>query len=192
MSHNTAILDEPECATQLWPLSVEAYHALGESGLIPKNTELLHGFVFNKMSKSPLHTILASRLAQFITQELAGRNWWVRTEQPLTLADSEPEPDVSVVTGVPEDYWEGHPATAELVVEVAVTSAQYDRSKAKAYAAAGVKEFWIVLGSEGAVEVLRQPAAGGYLEKRRVSRPDTLVCACLPGLRVDLENLFSR
>jgi hypothetical protein len=34
----------------LWPLSVAAYRALGESGLIPKNTELLYGFVYKKMS----------------------------------------------------------------------------------------------------------------------------------------------
>ena len=30
---------------QLWPLSVAAYRALGDAGLIPKDTELLYGFV---------------------------------------------------------------------------------------------------------------------------------------------------
>src|SRR6266480_5689478 len=38
---------------QVLPLSVKAYHALGEMGLIPKQTELLYGQVFHKMSKSP-------------------------------------------------------------------------------------------------------------------------------------------
>jgi hypothetical protein len=33
---------------QHWPLSVAAYRALGESGLIPENTELLHGFVLHE------------------------------------------------------------------------------------------------------------------------------------------------
>ncbi len=192
MSAQAAILNEPACTTQLWPLSVEAYHALGEAGLIPKNTELLHGFVFTKMSKSPLHTILASRLAQSITQYLAGGRWWVRMEQPVTLADSEPEPDISVVTGAPEDYWEGHPATAELVVEVAVTSVQYDRNKAAAYAQAGVKEFWILLGSEHAVEVYRQPGPDGYQDKRRFTSPDMLTSTALPGLQIPLAGLFSR
>ena len=28
---------------QIWPLSVKAYHALGEMGLIPEKTELLYG-----------------------------------------------------------------------------------------------------------------------------------------------------
>jgi hypothetical protein len=33
----------------LWPLSVAAYRALGEAGLIPTNTELLYGLVYTKM-----------------------------------------------------------------------------------------------------------------------------------------------
>jgi hypothetical protein len=43
---------------EVWPLSVEAYHALGEAGLMPERTELLYGFVYHKMSKSPLHSFL--------------------------------------------------------------------------------------------------------------------------------------
>jgi len=36
---------------EVWPLSVAAYHALGEAGLIPEQTELLYGFVYHKSSK---------------------------------------------------------------------------------------------------------------------------------------------
>jgi hypothetical protein len=47
-------LQMPARDAEIWPLSVEAYHALGEAGLIPKRTELLYGFVYHKMAKSPL------------------------------------------------------------------------------------------------------------------------------------------
>lgn len=50
----------------LWPLSVMAYRALGEMGLIPKNTELLYGFVYTKMSKSPFHSFLVVRLLRLL------------------------------------------------------------------------------------------------------------------------------
>ena len=30
---------------EVWPLSVEAYHTLGEARLIPERTELLYGFI---------------------------------------------------------------------------------------------------------------------------------------------------
>src|SRR5208282_3774401 len=52
----------PVRGAEVWPLSVEAYHALGEARLIPERTELLYGFVYHKMSKSPLHTFLVLRL----------------------------------------------------------------------------------------------------------------------------------
>ena len=39
-------IEVPVRGAQVWPLSVAAYHALGEAGLIPKRTELLYGFVY--------------------------------------------------------------------------------------------------------------------------------------------------
>ncbi len=38
----------PVRGAEVWPLSVEAYHALGEARLIPERTELLYGFVYHK------------------------------------------------------------------------------------------------------------------------------------------------
>ena len=43
--------------------------------------------------------------------------------------------------GSEEDFRLAHPRTAELVIEVCVTSAEYDRSKLRACATAGVKKF---------------------------------------------------
>src|SRR2546426_10314012 len=83
---------------QIWPLSVKAYHALGEMGLIPEKTELLYGQVFHKMSKSPLHTFLSMSLLQRLRPALPA-GFHVRQEQPITCSDSEPEPDLSVVRG---------------------------------------------------------------------------------------------
>ena len=41
-------LQAPVGGAKVWPLSVEAYHALGEARLIPERTELLYGFVYHK------------------------------------------------------------------------------------------------------------------------------------------------
>src|SRR5437016_1229810 len=41
--------ENPLPGAQVWPLSVAAYHVLGEAGLIPKRTELLYGFVYHKI-----------------------------------------------------------------------------------------------------------------------------------------------
>src|SRR5438045_901720 len=90
---------------KLWPLSVAAYHVLGEAGLIPKNTELLYGFVYKKMSKSPFHSALVRRLVRLLNKACPA-GFFVHSEQPITCQDSEPEPDVSVVRGSEDDFWE--------------------------------------------------------------------------------------
>src|SRR5437660_2976908 len=86
----------PVRGAEIWPLSVEAYHALGEAGLIPERTELLYGFVYHKMPKSPPHTFLVLRLLRLLEPVLPP-GFHLRPEQPLTFVDSEPEPDVAVV-----------------------------------------------------------------------------------------------
>jgi Uma2 family endonuclease len=174
----------------VWPLSVAAYRALGEAGLIPKETELLYGFVYRKMSKSPFHSYLVQLLHEWLLKVLhPGR--MVRVEQPLACGDSQPEPDLAVVTGRNEDYRLEHPATAELVIEVCVSSHEYDRSKLRAYAVAGVKECWLVLAPEKRVEVYRQPAEGQFTNQQVYGVSDSLACASVEGFSCDLKALFA-
>ncbi len=56
MAAMTAILDLPDVRRRVSRLSVEEYHRLGEFNEDGKRTELLRGFVIEKMSKSPLHS----------------------------------------------------------------------------------------------------------------------------------------
>jgi Uma2 family endonuclease len=182
-------LQAPVRGAEVWPLSVEAYHALGEARLIPERTELLYGFVYHKMSKSPLHTFLMMRLLRLV-QAVLPPGLHLRPEQPLTCVDSEPEPDLAVVLGSEEDFRLAHPRTAELVIEVCVTSADYDRSKLRAYASAGVKECWLVLGREKQIEVHCQASEGEYGERTLHGPGARLTSAVLPGFTVDLSKLF--
>lgn len=168
-----------------------AYRALGEAGLLPKNTELLHGFVYTKMSKSPLHSFLVLRLLRVINAGVP-KGYLVRSEQPLSFHDSEPEPDISIVEGTELDYIDDHPHAADLVIEVSVTSHEFDRSKLRAYALAGVKECWLVLAPEHQIETYRKPEAGAYLERGIHGTGDTLTSPVLPGLQLSIDDIFAR
>ena len=95
---------------------------------------------------------------------IVNRNLHIRSEQPLTLSDSEPEPDLAVVTGDLNEYRSHHPSSANLVIEVALNSEATDRQKAEIYAAAGVQEYWIVIPSSKSISVYRSPSAGLYRE----------------------------
>jgi Uma2 family endonuclease len=175
---------------QVWPLSVQAYHALGDLGLIPEKTELLYGAIYHKMAKSPLHRFLCQRLLRLL-QRLQPPGCFVWQEQPLTCGDSEPEPELSVIRGREDDYANAHPRTAELVLEVCVRSHEYDRSKLRAYASAGVKECWLVLGPEKQIEVHRQPAGEQFVECVVHGPGGSVTSAAVPGFTVDLERLFA-
>jgi Uma2 family endonuclease len=83
-----------------------------------------------------------------------------------------------------------HPGTAELVVEIAVSSAALDREKAALYAEAGVPEYWIILASERRVEVYRQPENGSYRGCSVVEGDAQLQALSLPELSIPLADLF--
>lgn len=68
----------PVRGAKVWALSVPAYHALGEAGLIPENTELLYGFVYQKMPKSPWHSFFVTRLLRLV-QAVLPPGWLVRS-----------------------------------------------------------------------------------------------------------------
>jgi Uma2 family endonuclease len=185
----SAILTIPEVLERLSPLTVEEYHRLDEFNEHGRRTELIRGIVIEKMAKSPLHCTLSDRLYKSILPQLPD-GYCVWRERPLTLLDSEPEPDISITLGHPDDFKTRHPSTAELVIEVAVSKPALDRENASLYAEAGVKEYWIVLGQKQQIEVYRNPTGGRYEFKRIFSGDDLLESARLPELRIRLRDLF--
>jgi len=181
------ILERPEIRRQAAPLSLEGYHVLRDLGLVPVKSELLNGVVVEKMTKSPLHTLIAHRLYALLAADLPA-GYQLRKEDPLTLVASEPEPDLAIVAGTIDTFRDHHPDTAELVVEIAVTSADLDRAKADLYAAAGIPAYWLILGRDGAVEVHSSPVDGRYSHIRRVTQPETLTTWY--GTAIQLGKLF--
>lgn len=175
----------------LWPLSVAGYHALGEAGLIPKNTELLYGLVYRKRPKSPYHCFLL-RLIERSLEKAAPPGSFVSSEQPITCKDSEPEPDVALVKGTIADYRHEHPRTAELVIEICVTSHDYDRSKIRAYAGAGVKEVWLILAPERQIEIYRKPVDEEFTEKAVHGPAGRIASLAVPSFAVELDSLFAK
>lgn len=164
MRNMSAILDLPEIRARVHRWTVADYEKLGEDPAF-RRSELIRGIIVEKMSKSPPHSDLATEIYLLLLRLIAPE-FVARKEEPLRLADSMPEPDISVMRGKRPDFQKRHPSTASLVVEVAVSSVAPDRENASIYAEAGVAEYWIVLGERKAVEVYRRPEDGVYREVR--------------------------
>ncbi len=186
----SALLDLPEFRARVARFSVERYERLVEAGELGKRMELIRGVLIDKMSKSPLHSELVKQIFLFL-MAFQREGFVVYSERPLRLADSVPEPDAMIVRDCKREFRSNNPTSAELVVEVAVSSAALDRENCSLYAEANVPEYWIVLAQQEAIEVYRQPVGGTYQEKRLYSAGDTLLCGSVPGLQVSVEEWFS-
>lgn len=137
----------------------DEYYRMGDADILrATRTELIEGVVIERRPAEPPHAT-AVGLAADALREVFGRGFVVRIQQPISLSGiSEPEPDALVTAGRARDFSDAHPTTALLIVEVALSSLEYDRTdKASAYAKAGVPEYWVVNLVDWQAEVYRDP-----------------------------------
>jgi Uma2 family endonuclease len=139
--------------------SQEEFHQMMDLGwFLGQNVELIRGEIVEMPCQKSSHYAGIDKTAKRL--EIAfGPGFWVRTQAPVALGgDTEPNPDVSVVSGCREDYLKQHPRTALLIVEVSDSTLRYDRkTKGGIYAAAQIADYWIVNLVDRQVEVFRRP-----------------------------------
>jgi hypothetical protein len=121
--------------------------------------ELIGGQLLVAEPQSAAHYTAIVKTARAL-EAAFGAGWYVRREGPIGLDDdSEPEPDVAVVAGRPEDFSRAHPSRSVLNVEVAESSLADDRHrKGSLYARAGLADYWVLNLIDRVLEVYREPA----------------------------------
>jgi Uma2 family endonuclease len=174
-------------------LRVDEYHQMIEAGIFDEDehVELLHGILVAMSPQGPRHARIIEHLT-WALQRALGDAYRVRVQLPLTLADSEPEPDIAVVAAGATDP-DRHPDCAILVIEVAGGSLRRDRDvKTVLYARAGIPEYWIVNVDTHAIEVYRDPdrEAGSYGFARVASEHERISPLQFPDLVIALSELF--
>jgi len=142
--------------------TVGEYHRLTELGILTEddNLELLEGYLVLKMARNPPHDGTLHRTLKRLARDLPP-GWDVRIQAAVTLADSEPEPDLAVVRDDPDGYTTRHPGPADvgLVIEVADSTLAGDRAdKGRIYARAGIPWYWIINLPDRQVEVYSSPS----------------------------------
>ena len=147
----------------LRPFSIEEYHWLIEHGFFRagERVELIQGALHLMSPKSPRHAACQSMLLRQLFP-IARDRACVRAQGPITLPESNSEPEADLVLAAPRDggYYDRHPYAADvlLVVEIAESSLEYDRCvKVPLYAAAGITEYWLADLQENRIEAYREP-----------------------------------
>jgi Uma2 family endonuclease len=177
----------------------EEYYRLGALGFFRgQRVELIEGELMVQSPQGPLHANEVDRVFRRLDR-VFGAGYWVRAQVPVDLGQTtEPEPDVSVVTGSSADYVQAHPTTAVLIVEVSDSTLSYDRGrKASLYARAGIADYWIVNLANRQIEVYRdsvpdptQHYGYRYSSQSVVVPPGTVTPLALPAVTIPAADLF--
>lgn len=162
----------------VWKFSVKQYHEMINAGILGEDdpVELLEGVLVTKMAKNPQHSLVTNLLRETLAR-LISQGWYVNTQEPITLADSEPEPDVAVIQGALRQYADRHPGAEEtaLVIEVADSSLSRDRGQKKQiYARAGIPVYWIVNLIERKIEVYSEPSELDYQRRQDIESDEEI------------------
>ena len=166
----------------VFPLTVEQYHTMIETGVLTDDdpVELIEGVLVFHMPKNPPHTYVLEAVTETL-RPLLPSGWTLRAQEPVTLDDGEPEPDVVIARGNRRRYRQRHPGPADVGIVIEVSDSTLDRdrgTKLRSYARAGIAEYWIVNVAEQVIEVRTEPLSDGtepsYRHTRFISAPKTM------------------
>ncbi len=175
--------------------TVEEYHRLAKAGILTEDdrVELIEGVLFQMPPIGSAHAGSVDRLTMRLAPALQGR-CIVRVQSPIRLGPySEPQPDLTLLRPRADFYASAHPGPSDvlLVIEVAESSADYDREhKLPLYGQAGIPEAWVVDLARGEVVVGRDPSPEGYRTVRIARRGETLSPLAFPDLALPVEEIL--
>jgi Uma2 family endonuclease len=173
--------------------SINEYHRMVEAGILcDRNVELLEGEIVEMSPETPFHYNTAKRGAKYL-EELLVNQAEVRFNGPITLENSEPEPDIAIVRLPESVYNNRHPQPEDIfwVVEVAKTSLKKDLEiKAAIYAAAQIQEYWILDLSAQQMIVLRNPQERRYTQEQ-IMQTGIITPLAFPNVQVSIPRLLN-
>ncbi len=185
--------DDPLHSPHRW--TREEYHKMIAAGVFDETrVELIDGEIWNLAGQLTPHATSVRKTTLFL-RDIFAEGYIVDSQLPVGITPwSEPEPDVCVIIGVPDDYADHHPSADEilLLIEVSDTSLHKDRNKkAKSYARSGVNEYWIVDLGQKQLEVHRQPTPEGlYLDIKIYSPDEQVKPLASPGGTITVSDLL--
>ncbi len=159
---------------------------------------LIEGEILEMPGPNPPHAAITTKI-DYTLREHFRQGFVIRNQSPLVLSQAtDPEPDLAVVTGKVMDYYQAHPTTAVLVVEVADSTLDYDlTTKASLYAAAGIADYWVVDLVNRRVVFHRSPQADPsarfkwrYADVETLVHADSLSPLAMPSASIAVSDLL--
>ncbi|NEP85942.1 MAG: Uma2 family endonuclease [Okeania sp. SIO2C2] len=172
--------------------SIQDYHQMISAGILSnRHVELLEGEIIEMSPEKSLHRKITDSIAEYLREKFRGLAK-IYEAHPVTLPNSEPEPDIAVVKMPAYLYDTRHPYSEEiyLLIEVSDTTLEKNLEKKRfVYARAGILEYWVVDVVNEQLIVFQEPSKDDYQVQKNYSQ-GTIFTLVFPELEILVEKLL--
>lgn len=176
----------------LYKWSLEEYHFLIETGILEgKPVELLEGEIVTMSPEGIPHSYTNDSVAEYLRNKLQGIAK-IKESHPITLDNSEPEPDIAIVRLPETIYRQHHPYAQDihLLIEVANRTLEKDlNEKSITYARNSIIEYWVIDLPHKKVWVFTNPQNNKYLNKQEITT-GIIKPVSFPNLDIEVDKLL--
>lgn len=195
---NIAVIHPAENLPPRRAFTAEDIRRMVDAGVIGEEEkfELIEGEIVMNAAKSAAHdnikNALSMAFAKHVSDEL-----YVGVESTLQLApDILVDPDIAITsrgiykTAEPRGFASPQAKDVLLVVEIAVSSMDYDRKvKSRIYARHGIREYWVIDALERITWVHAGPSGDGWSSIVERGSAETLTTSAVPGFAIRLDQI---
>jgi Uma2 family endonuclease len=178
--------------TTRYKWSIEKWHELVDSGVLQgQKIELLEGELVEMSPEGIPHRNTNHKVVKYLRKLLEDRAE-IFEAHPITLDNSEPEPDVSIVR-LPESIYDSHHPYAKDIywlIEIANLTLAKDLSqKTVIYARNEIPEYWVIDLVNKKLIVHTQPSQDNYLQVVEY-KSGTVTPQAFAEITINLNNLL--
>ena len=172
--------------------SIKEWHDLVDSGVLAgKRIELLEGEIIEMSPEGVPHRNTNHKVVKYLRKLFDGIAE-IYESHPVTLDNSEPEPDITVVR-LPESIYDTHhpyPQDIYWLVEISDRTLVKDLGqKAVTYARNGISEYWVIDLNNNRLIVHTQPQNNSYAQVTEY-KTGTIASLTFPQTTISLDRLL--
>lgn len=172
--------------------SIEEWHELVEAGMLHnKPVQLLEGEIIEMSPEGIEHSYTNGSVVEYL-RELLTEQAHIREAHPITLSNSEPEPDVAIVRLPKTIYRNHHPYAEDIywLIEISRKTLKIDlENKSRIYASNGIPEYWIIDLVNKKIIVHTQPKSNSYIQITEY-KTGTVTPLAFPEIAIALDQLL--
>ncbi len=173
--------------------TVEDYHRMIEAGILDdRHVELIAGEIIEMSPEGTFHRFLNHRGVKYL-RSILGNQAEIMEAHPITLLDSEPEPDVTIVRTPDTLYLNRHPYPEDIywIIEISGSTLHKDLiDKKTLYARFNIPEYWVIDINNKMLYVFQNPQGDDY-QITKTYQEGIIYTLAFPKAEIDVKKLIA-